>query len=256
MLSTPGCQDRAFLTRCSCLMLPLGTACCLWYGRGLPFATWSSVANLHVLLRLPFLPGVASHIPVLVDSRHVCHSIQVRAAKAGTMHIDAFLTGVGLPLPDSSRLNVTGTCSFDSCTRAITVQSRDVVVLEYSDSAPLACLAAVAPTFVNVGDAASVMPEASVDRASRDRRSRSPCPTCEGPGHAAPAGPACGSSPLVVGTCSLTLWRLLGKPPWINIFIPAPWLACLHSLEPSLRATSRGCFSDDAGCKSLVPLVL
>ena len=69
--------------------------------------------------------------PVIVDAREICHAVQVRATKVGNMTLDAFMDGVGLRVPDSGDLVVTGTAVFDVQTRAITVAANDVVELRY-----------------------------------------------------------------------------------------------------------------------------
>ena len=78
-----------------------------------------------------FPRNVTQFEPVIVDSRRVCHAVQVRATKVGTMTLAAFLDGIGLSLPDPDGLIIGGTVSFDPSTRAITVRPNDVVVLHY-----------------------------------------------------------------------------------------------------------------------------
>ena len=82
---------------------------------------------------MAFPHSVTHYVPVLVDSRKVCFPIQVKATTMGTMTLDAFLDGIGMILPDTANLVISGSVAFDKTTRAITVAPADVVTLRYSN---------------------------------------------------------------------------------------------------------------------------
>ena len=157
---------------------------------------------------------ITSRAPVFVDSRSICFSYQLRASYTGCMPLAAFLTRVGLSVPDQHLLEVSGTALFHPATRRITVSSGDTVVLRYrplaEDRIPLG------PAYMQSVDLDS---EGS---AARERSARRSTGAARGAGSASsssgrPAGTALRSGhagPSSVGnpmTHLHELWRLIGN---------------------------------------------
>ena len=74
---------------------------------------------------------LVSYVPVFVDSRAVCSSLQIRASCTGVMPLAAFLDRIGLLLPHQLLLSVTGTAHFDEAFRCITIHGGETVCLQY-----------------------------------------------------------------------------------------------------------------------------
>ena len=139
------------------------------------------------------------------------------------MYLDAFLDSVGLPLPDSSRLEVTGTCLFEGVGDA---------------ASPAGAAVTSAVPCVEVGRHTSSEGADSI-------RSRSPRPGTSGlgpiteQGHV-PRSRSLPSSPPRASLRSTTLWRLLELPalrPFVlpGLLPPACPLLCVSRFLRSSR---------------------
>ena len=141
------------------------------------------------------------------------------------MDLDIFLNGVGLHLPNSSQLEVTGTCVFDHATSAITAKPRDTVVLNYRDArdAERHALAAqqIALDAADSGSAThgAPAPDSSAPSSSSAPRDRSPRRFIG-------AGRRC-SQPAVPAMCFLELWRLMGS----RAYLVPPVAAALRRVD-------------------------